>query len=183
MLALSANQPFTIHYLLERKEDEMPKIEVNPHPQMIIVGLGYRGKNQAGEIPQLWEQLMTRSEEIKNRDDSIHAAYGISIMDSDYEATMVFDYVAGFPVEDDEAKLPEGLAQFTIPAGQYAVITCPNLNSIGSAYDAIYRWVEGSLEFEKDLSQGNFNFERYGEEFMPAEGSEKFFIYVPIKEK
>jgi len=161
----------------------MPKIEVKSHSEMLIVGLGYHGKNQAGEIPQLWGQLMAWADEIRNRDFSVRAAYGISIMGPEYEETMIFDYIAGFPVEDGEDELPEGLKQFTIPDMQYAAITCPNLKSIGKAYDAIYRWIEQSIEFVVDLSKGNFNFELYGEEFMPDQGSEKFYIYVPIKKK
>jgi len=110
---------------------------------------------------------MAWADEIRNRDFSVRAAYGISIMGPEYEETMIFDYIAGFPVEDGEDELPEGLKQFTIPDMQYA----------------IYRWIEQSIEFVVDLSKGNFNFELYGEEFMPDQGSEKFYIYVPIKKK
>ena len=158
----------------------MPKIEVKSHPEMIIVGLKYRGKNQAGEIPKLWGELMGRAGEIEQRDDAVHAAYGISIMGPDYEETMVFDYIAGFPVTALPESLPEGMAKFTIPEGAYAVITCPNLTSISQAYDAIYRWVPESEEFEFDFSAGNINFELYGEEYNPDAGTEKFYIYVPV---
>jgi len=161
----------------------MPKTEVKSHSEMHIVGLGYHGKNQAGEIPQLWGQLMTRADEIKNRDFSVRAAYGISIMTPEYEETKIFDYIAGFPVESAADDLPERLAQFTIPEGHYAVVTCPNLKSIGLGYDAVYRWVDKSPDYEIDLSRGNFNFELYGEEFDAAEGKELFYIYIPIKEK
>lgn len=160
----------------------MPKIEVKPHEEMLIVGLKYRGKNEAGEIPQLWKKLMPRAGEIQNRDFSIHAAYGISIMGEDFNETMVFDYIAGFPVLAIPETMPEGMASFTIKDGDYAVITVPNLASISQAYDAIYRWVAGSEDYALDDSGGNFNFELYGEEFMPAEGSERFYIYVPVKQ-
>jgi len=161
----------------------MPKIEVKSHPEMIVVGLNYRGKNEAGEIPKLWGELMERADEIESRDFSAHAAYGISIMGPDYEETMVFDYIAGFVVTEEPEALPEGMAQFTIPERDYAVITCPNLASISQAYDAIYRWVPASDEFSFDFSAGNFNFELYGEEFMPDAGTEKFYIYVPVKKQ
>lgn len=160
----------------------MPKIEVKSHPEMTIVGLKYHGKNQAGEIPQLWGQLMGRAAEIQARDWSVRAGYGISIMDQDFEQTMVFDYIAGFPVLKAPPELPESMGQFTLPEGRYAVITVPDLASISQAYDAIYRWIAQSEEVAVDLSGGNFNFELYGEEFMPDEGSEKFYIYVPIQE-
>lgn len=153
------------------------------HPEMQVVGVKYRGKNEQGEIPQLWGRLMARQKEIINWDNSIHAAYGISIMGPDYEKSMVFDYIAGYPVEPGEVALPEGMAQFTIPAGAYAVITCTSLQWLSQAYDSIYRWVRESEDYTFDFSSGNFNFELYGEEFMPDEGSTIFFIYVPVKLK
>ena len=161
----------------------MPKITIKSHPEMIIVGLKYHGKNEAGEIPQLWGQLMGRAAEIQKRDWSVRAGYGVSIMGEDFEQTMIFDYIAGFPVLEAPDALPEGMGQFKLPEGNYAVITVPDLASISQAYDAVYRWIAASEEYAVDLSAGNFNFELYGEEFMPDEGSEKFFIYVPVKEK
>ena len=160
----------------------MPKIEVKKHPEMSVFGLLYHGKNEAGEIPRLWGTLMERVDEVKNRDYSVHAAFGISIMGPDYEQTMVFDYIAGFVVTEMPEELPPGMGTFTIPDMSYAVITCPNLASIGKAYDAIYKWVGESTDYEFDFSTGNFNFEYYGEEYNPPE-SEKFFIYVPVKKK
>jgi len=161
----------------------MPKIAIKSHPEMTIVGLKYHGKNQAGEIPQLWGQLMERAGDIPKRDFSVRAGYGISIMDEDFEETMIFDYVAGFPVQEIPEILPKDMGQFTIPEGTYAVITVPNLESISQAYDAVYRWIAESGSVVVDLSAGNFNFELYGEEFMPDSGSEKFYIYVLVKEK
>ena len=162
-------------------EMNMPKIEVKSHPEMIVVGLQYRGKNQEGEIPQLWGKLMEY--EVENRDFSVYAAYGISIMDEAYEETMVFVYIAGYPVTEMPQELPEDMGAFTIPKGDYAVITSPNLASISQAYDAIYRFVASSEEYDQDLTAGNFNFELYGEEFNPETGTEKFYIYVPVKQK
>lgn len=158
----------------------MPEIKIKTHPQMTVLGLKYTGKNEAGEIPQLWGKLMDY--DIENRDFSVHAGYGISIMDEDWEKARVFDYIAGFAVTEVPEKLPEGMAKFALPEGEYAVITCPNLESISQAFDAVYRWVAESSDYALDLSSGNFNFEYYGEEFAPPD-SEKFYIYVPVKAK
>jgi len=160
----------------------MPKVEVKLHPEVTVVGLKYHGKNQAGEIPQLWQEINQYWDKIQVLDEAAHAGYGISIMDEDYEETRVFDYIAGFPVSDEDAQQPEDLDPFTIPEGEYAVITVPNLESIQQAFDAVYHWIAQSEDYDLDLSAGNFNFELYGEEFMPAAGSEKFYIYVPVKE-
>ena len=161
----------------------MSKAELKQHPAVTIAGLKYTGKNQAGEIPKLWEDLMARMGEIPNLDEPVEAAYGISIMPPDFDETQVFDYIGGYGVSGDVADLPAGMEVFEIPEGQYAVIVCPNLASISEAYDALYtRWLPES-GFELDLSHGNFCFELYGMEFMPAEGKEKFTIWVPVKEK
>ncbi len=161
----------------------MPEIKIKTHQEMIIVGLQYHGKNEKGEVPALWDQLMARQAAIPHRDFSVPAAYGISIMGPDFADTQMFDYVAGFPVTALEEELPEGLVSFTIPAGDYAVITCPNLESLQQAYHAIYdNWLPGS-DYALDLANGNFCFELYGEEFNPPEGSEKLYIYVPVTAK
>jgi predicted transcriptional regulator YdeE len=161
----------------------MPKIEVKDFPKTYVAGLLYHGANEAGEIPALWDTLQEREAEITGRDFSEPVAYGISIMGPEFEDSHVFDYIAGFPVNDTLDDLPEGMGQFEIPAGQYAVIVCPNLASLGQAYDAIYnRWLPES-EYKLDLSFGNFCFELYNEEFNPPEGSEKFYIYLPVKKK
>jgi predicted transcriptional regulator YdeE len=161
----------------------MPKIEVKPFPEVNVVGLHYRGKAQAGELPQLWESINQRMGEIQSLDADAHMAFGISSMDADFPQTMEFEYIAGFPIMDTEQEQPEDMLRFTIPAGTYAAIKVPNLESIQQAYDAIYhRWLPDS-GYELDLSSGNFNFELYGEEFMPEEGSQKFYIYIPVREK
>lgn len=161
----------------------MPKIDVVNYPKTYVAGLLYHGANEAGEIPALWGLLMQREAEIAGRDFSEPVAYGVSIMGPEFEGSHVFDYIAGFRVKDTLDELPEGMGQFEIPEGQYAMIVCPNLASLGQAFDAVYnRWLPES-DYELDLSFGNFCFELYTEEFNPSEGSEKLYIYVPVKKK
>lgn len=161
----------------------MPKIEVKSFPEVHVVGLNYHGKVGTGDIPQLWETLDHRMDEIQGIDDDANMAFGISQMPENFSETLEFEYIAGFPVTDMNLEQPEDLARFTIPAGLYLVIVVPNLNSLQHTFDAIYnRWIPES-GYELDLSSGDFNFEMYGEEFNPGDGSEKFFIYVPIKVK
>ena len=161
----------------------MPKIEVVDFPKTYVVGMLYHGTNEQNEIPGLWDILMLREVEIARRDTSAPIAFGISIMGPEFEETHVFDYIAGFPVTDTMDNLPEGMGQFEIPAGKYAMITCPNLASLSEAYDALYnRWLPES-DYQLDLSFGNFCFELYGEEFNPPAGSEKLYIYMPVTKK
>lgn len=161
----------------------MPKINVKSHPVKTIVGLLYHGTNGQNEIPALWDQLMARESEVPYRDFSEPVSYGISIMGPESGETQAFDYIAGYPVSEVPEALPEGMAAFDIPAGEYAVIACPDLASLGQAYDALYnRWLPES-GYELDLAGGNFCFELYTEEFNPPEGSEKLYIYMPVKAK
>ncbi len=161
----------------------MPKVKVLSYPEVPVVGLSIHTKAMSGEIPPLWEKLGERQTEIVNLDESAHVGYGISIMGADFEETNAFDYVAGLPVTGEAEEVPEGMAAFTIPAGEYAVVLCPNLASIQQGYEAIYnRWLPNS-DYELDMSKGNFCFELYGEEFNPSAGSEKFYIYVPVKKQ
>ena len=161
----------------------MPEIKVVDFPKTYVAGMLYHGDNEQNEIPGLWDILMQREAEIARRDTSAPIAFGISIMGPEFEGSHVFDYIAGFPVTDTIDNLPEGMGQFEIPEGHYAVIVCPNLASLGQAYDAIYnRWLPES-DYELDLSFGNFCFELYNEEFNPPAGSERLYIYVPVKEK
>jgi len=161
----------------------MPKIEVTSFPEVFLVGLKIITGGGSNEIPSLWEALGPRRAEIKDLDQSEPVAYGISIMEADFEQTKVFDYIAGFPVNEKAADLPKGMVDFVIPAGEYATIVCPNLASTQQAYEALYnRWLPES-DYALDLSNGNFCFELYGEEFDPGSGSEKYTIYVPVKKK
>jgi predicted transcriptional regulator YdeE len=158
----------------------MPEIKVVDFPKTHVAGMLYHGTNEKNEIPALWDILMQREAEVAKRDTARPLAFGISIMGPEFEETKVFDYIAGYPVTDRLTDLPEGMGQYEIPEGQYAVVTCPNLASLGQAYDAIYnRWLPES-EYQLDLSVGNFCFELYTEEFNPPAGSEKLYIYVPV---
>lgn len=159
----------------------MPKIEVISFPEVFIVGMKITSKGTPNEIPQLWKSFGSRRAEIVDLDESEPVAYGISIMEADYEQTKVFDYIAGFPVNSKAEELPEGMMDFRIPASEYAMVVCPNLRSIPQAYDALYlHWLPTS-GYQLDLTNGNFCFELYGEEYDPGSGSEKFYIYVPIR--
>lgn len=161
----------------------MPEIKVVDFPKTYVAGMLYHGKNEQNEIPGLWDILMEREAEIAQRDTSAPVAFGINIMGPEFEESKVFDYIAGYPVTDTLDDLPDGMGQFAIPAGRYAVITCPNLASLGEAYEAIYnRWLPKS-DYQLDLSFGNFSFEFYTEEFNPPEGSEKLYIYLPVTKK
>jgi predicted transcriptional regulator YdeE len=162
---------------------KMPKVDIKSHPAVSVVGLKYHGKNENDEIMQMWGAIMQRMDQIPNLAQPLKTAYGISLMDETFEDSGAFDYIGGYPVSEKAVNLPEDLVAFDIPEGTYAVIACQNLASLQEAYDALYnRWLPDS-GYVLDLSNGNFCFELYGEEFDLQAGKEKLTIWAPVKAK
>jgi AraC family transcriptional regulator len=138
-----------------------------------VVGMKYRGKNEKGEIPQLWQAVGPRVREIKNIADD-RAAYGISAnMD---ESTGEFDYVAGFEVSTSE-EIPEDMVRFKVPGGKYAVFST-TLPKIGETFhNAYHTWLPESGY----QPAGGPEFELYDERFDPQDPSSEFDLYIPVK--
>jgi DNA-binding transcriptional MerR regulator len=76
-----------------------------------VVGLPYLGKNEYGEIGQMWEVFNRRVGEIHHIDATKNAAYGVC---SPHPQGLV-DYIAAFPVIE-AADIPQGMVSKTIPA-------------------------------------------------------------------
>jgi AraC family transcriptional regulator len=138
-----------------------------------VVGMHCRGRNQGGEIPEMWREFGPRVPEIKNIvEDSV--AYGISDnMDPD---TGEFDYVAGFEVSDAQ-EVPEGMVHWQVPGGRYAVFrtTLPNL---GETFKYVYyEWLPKS-GYEHRPGP---DLELYEEAFDAKDPDSEFEVYVPIQ--
>lgn len=141
-------------------------------PAFTAVGLMYRGKNETKkEIPQLWEQLVPRMQEIKYV-STPRASYGV--MGNYDPATGEFDYLASMGVDrvDD---LPQGMQRWDVPAQHYAVFEC-TLKTISPTYDFIYQqWLPQSGRQHGDGPE----FELYDEHFQGDDST--FYIYIPVK--
>jgi AraC family transcriptional regulator len=148
-------------------------IKIAERPKFTVVGLKYRGKNEQGEIPQLWQALGPRTGEIQNMVDD-KAAYGISA-NIDNE-TGEFDYIAGYEVSSTE-EVPEGMVAFQVPAGRYAVVST-TLPKIGETFDLAYHTL---LPQAGHQPSGGPEFELYDERFDPRDPDSTFELYVPIK--
>jgi len=138
-----------------------------------VVGIKYRGKNENNEIPQMWQELGPRVEEIKDMVGP-QVAYGISAnMDM---ATGEFDYIAGFEVSGAEA-VPEGMVSFEVPGGKYAVFTT-TLPKIGETFHNAYETWLPQAGYAPTASP---ELELYDERFDPQDPSSTFELYIPIK--
>jgi AraC family transcriptional regulator len=166
------NKKFEINTTKRRIQMEEPII--TSKAAFTIVGMKYRGKNEKNEIPQLWDQFMTREGEIEEKLNP-HLCYGVE--DNFDENTHEFDYVAAFEVPGD-AEAPEGMVKWEVPAQSYAVFTC-TLPTIREAYDTAYRsWLPQS-GYQRAAGP---EFELYDQDFDPRVPSSKMYLYIPIKE-
>ena len=140
-------------------------------PAFTVVGLKYRGKNENGEIPQMWGTFSPRMVEILHKANP-DVCYGVC---GHMEASGEFDYVAGFEVSS-AAQVPDGMVSWALPASKYAVFTC-TLPTIGQAFEYIHKtWLPQS-GYEAASSP---EFELYDDSFNPQDDNSELYIYIPI---
>lgn len=157
-------------------------IEFGPYR---AIGMSYTGKNEDGEIPELWQGengFMSRMNEI----DALEGqpmAFGICRCLSG-ATDGSFEYVAAIPAKPDSA-IPDGMIEANVAAGTYAVFPVPSLSDL-YIWNVASKWVEAQTEWEgycNPLGNGNCDcfehpaFELYPPSF-PIDG--KLFIYMPI---
>ena len=114
-------------------------------PAFTVVGMKYRGKNENGEIPQMWGAFMSRAVEVLNKADP-HVCYGVC---GNMDASGAFDYVAGFEVSSD-AEVPDGMVSWAIPESKYAVFTC-TLPTLGQAFEYAQHMPPTSVKVQIEL--------------------------------
>lgn len=137
-----------------------------------VIGLKYRGKNENQEIPGLWQKLMPRFAEIKER---VVPGFSYGLMGNMDEVSGEFDYLAGF-----ETKVtgdpPEGMNTWIVPAQNYAVFSC-TLPTLMETFEYIYQtWLPGS-KYERGSGP---EFELYDEAFDPQDRESLLYLYIPV---
>ncbi len=148
-------------------------------PNFTLMGLRYFGKNEKGEISELWEKFNQRIEQLGGLPyETGEAAIGLCSTLEDPHPEGAFEYVAGFPVSKVE-QVPEGFVLRQIPEHTYAVFAHRgDLASLGKTYEYIY---------EVWLPQSGYNmaskidFEYYDQDFKDFAPDSVFYIYVPIE--
>ncbi len=144
-------------------------------PAFTVVGLLINTKPLTPEISDLWGQFIPRIGEVRYGTEP-GVSYGL--MDHFDEEAGTFDYMAANPVEK-VADLPPGMTRWDIPANTYAVFEA-TLPTIGEAFDTIYNsWLPTS---GYQPATGPV-FERYGENFNPADPAPQLEIYIPVEKK
>lgn len=135
-----------------------------------VIGMEYRGKNENGEIPKLWEVFMQKYTQIKT--PSPENMYGLYY---DYDETGTFTSFAGMETSEVTA-IPEGMVLREIPEGDYAVFTFKgHISEIGAFWQKIYTQYMAENKLTPDYG---LSFELYDERFGKSGECD---IYVPIK--
>lgn len=95
-----------------------------------------------------------------------------------------FEYIAAMPAAAD-APVPDGLAEYALPAGQYAVFPVEALSEIGRVWGQTAEWLAAHPEW-KGYCDGDPDgcgcverpsFELYPPEF---DGTNGLFVYIPV---
>jgi predicted transcriptional regulator YdeE/DNA-binding transcriptional MerR regulator len=160
----------------DKKEKTMePKIVTKP--AFKAVGLSYVGKNEHGEIPQMWGTFNQRSKEIKW--NGVKESYGLCFAAPEGAKEGEFEYVSAEPVDDDQ-DIPEGMVYREVPEYKYAVFTHHGkLDTLQETYKYIYEtWLPQSGQ---QLHPDKFDMEVYDKDFIMDSDESKFYIYVAIQ--
>jgi predicted transcriptional regulator YdeE/DNA-binding transcriptional MerR regulator len=167
-------RPSTEH--VEGKETMEHKI-VN-RPAFKVTGLAYVGKNEHGEISQMWDQFNQRSNEVRNINKK--EAFGLCFSTVNGPSRPgEFEYVSGLEVADNQA-VPAGMVYREVPAHKYAVFTHHGkLDTLGETYHYIYNTAlaQAGLQVHPD----KFDMEVYDEDFKFGEDDSRFYICVAIQ--
>ena len=142
------------------------------------VGFSYVGKNQNGEVPQLWGTFNQQANKIKNMVGN--CAYGACFSDIEFGEDGDFEYVACYEVSDF-SDIPEGTVVREVPAHKYAVFTHHGkLDNLQETYKYIYEtWLP---QADVELVSPHFDMELYDDRFLFDDDASEFDVYIAIKE-
>ncbi len=140
-----------------------------------VIGLRYFGKNEKGEIPTLWSDLMSRAGEIKDKSQSMESYGLMGMMDKEGN----FEYIACIPV-DRVSEIPEGMVAREINNAKYLVFThVGNAEKMKETYDFVYN--KYCPECDEEIRYDTYHFELYDERFKNFAPDSEFDILIPIK--
>ncbi len=162
--------------IISKKEKTMQPQFVTK-PAFKAVGMSYIGKNQNGEIAQMWGRFVPRIDEPQR----IHAdiSYGLCFSEVPEAREGEFEYVAAVEVPDNHA-IPAGMVYREVPELKYAIFTHHgSLENLGETYQYIYNtWLPQS---GVQMHPSKFDMEVYTADFDPASPDSKLYIYVAIQ--
>lgn len=139
------------------------------------------GRNEQGEISQLWIDFAPRIREILNfsKDPDYGCASYVVCSCMERAEPGAFEYIACLPVSSIE-KVPEGMVGKVVPEQTYAAMEAHGIKDIGPTYEYIIKkWLPSSDYLPGDGP----DFELYPEEFDPEDPESSLYIFFPVKKK
>ncbi len=148
-------------------------IQIIERPAMLLAGMSIETKPMSPDIPALWPKFMARTDEIDNLLEP-RVSYGV--MRHEPGTRDVLHYMAAVSVTALN-RFPPGITALALPAGQYASFRYP-LSGLAQGFCEIFtRWLPDSGYIQ---ASGPY-FERYDEEFDPADASSLVQICLPVR--
>jgi predicted transcriptional regulator YdeE/DNA-binding transcriptional MerR regulator len=160
------------------QKGETMQPEIVNRPAFKAIGLSYVGKNEHGEIGQMWGRFNQQCQAIQSINDK--EAFGLCFSTVEGPSRPgEFEYVACFEVADDKV-IPPGMVYRRVPAYKYAVFTHHGkLDNLGETYQYIYN--TGLAQAGLKPHPDKYDMEVYDEDFKLGSDESKFYIYVAIE--
>jgi len=162
-----------IDLLSPLEKEKLMNPEIKTLPTFTVMGQVYRGRNEHGEIPAMWNAMEPRWPELEAIRACEASAYGVC---AEGESDGIFEYLAGVATEPTVA-IPEGMNRWTVPARIYAVFPCL-LSTIHETYHRAHQiWLPTS-GYRRASGP---DLELYPASFDDGEPSSEMYVYIPIE--
>jgi len=148
-------------------------IQIVERPAMLLAGMSIETKPMSPDIPALWPKFVARIDELENLLEP-RVSYGV--MRHEPGTMDVLHYMAAVSVSALN-RFPPGITALALPAGRYASFRYP-LSGLAKGFCEIFE----RLLPESGLAQapGPY-FERYDEDFDPADSNSLVEICMPVR--
>ena len=171
-----STRDLTLMEPLHMKKDlivDVPAHDIKERAGFRVVGIGTSCTfENTSAIPSLWQTFNEREVEVSSA--ILGTAYGVSC---DADGAGRFRYVAGVEAPQD-AEIPSGMDDVSIPAGRYAVFT--HSGHISDLPKTVYTIWNKSLPDAGLNPREAPDFELYDRRFDPLTGRGDVEIWIPI---
>lgn len=159
---------------LKKGDSQMKEAKIIAMQPFQVVGMRYLGKNEHGEISQMWAAFNQVCMHIPHLSQDCEAAFGLCCPN----AEGLIDYIAGLPVSQ-VADIPAGMVSKAVPAQTYVVFEAHGLQDIMPTYKTILEeWLPNSGYLPGDGP----DFEYYPAAFdVENPQTSLLYIYFPIQ--